>query len=392
MEAATGKTESLIIPREDSCGTCSGTGQSWRDEGTCSNCGSRGLVRYEKRFEVRIPPGVDSGARLRIAGEGNLAAGQAARGDLYIALAVGPHELFERRGKDLHSFFKLTGEELKNGGEVVVPTLLDGQKKLRVPPGTSDGAVFRLAGLGLRSLEDGERGDLFIVVGREPLKRAGGDARGTAAAAPPAAGRKGALRAFVVSHAKGLIITAGALLLLVGFIYLGGRRSGQGVSTTPRNANASPAATRTPLTRYSPTPAPTPAQPDRPPFSLPNGADIVPPQGPRGNMTMTVINGGQRDMALKIINASSQKTRRFVYVRAESRVVIRNLPREGCLLRWEGGSDWDVNGRRFLSGRSLQQFDKTFDLRRVRYTVDFTPSLTGTLQERALDESEFEDK
>lgn len=393
IEAATGKTESLIIQREDACQTCLGTGQSWRVEGTCSACNSKGLVKYEKRFEVRIPPGVETGAKLRIAGEGNLEAGQAVRGDLYITLNVRSHERFERKGKDLHSFFKLTEEELKNGGEVVVPTLLDGQKQLHVPPGTSAGTIFRLAGLGLRSVESGDRGDLFIRVGRDPLRNGGDNTRGTATFTPPqpATHQKGVVREFVLSHVKGLVITAG-VLLFVGLIYLGDQRSGQSNSSTPRNTNTSSTPMATPTTRYSPAPVLTPVQPVRPPFSLANGADIIPPQGARGNMTMTVINGGSRDMALKIVNSSSQKTRRFVYVRANSKVVIRNLPREGCLLRWEVGTDWDVNSRRFLIGRSLQEFDKTFDLRRVRYTVDFTPSPTGTLQERTLDESEFEDK
>jgi hypothetical protein len=394
VEAATGKAESLIIPREDICETCWGTGKSWREEGTCSNCSNKGYVRYEKRFEVRIPAGVESGAKLRIPGEGNLEAEPAGRGDLYITVNVSPHELFERKGKDLHSFFRLTQEELKRGVEVIVPTLVDGQKRLRVPPGTSAGAMLRLAGLGLGPMDGGVRGDLFVRVGDAPVKYAGGNTSGPSTGTQwPATAQASAAKQFFLSHAKGLIFTGVVLLLFAGSIYFGGRRrSGLSVPPTPYNANVGSTPAATPATRYTPAPAPTAAQPPRPPFSLPNGTNIVPPKGPRGGMRMTIINSGFQDIALKVVDSSSQKTRRFVYVRAQEKAFITNLPREVCLLRWETGTDWDVDARRFLVGRSVHQFDDTFDMRRTHYTVDFTPSETGTLRELSIDESEFEDK
>jgi hypothetical protein len=401
LEAATGKTESLIIPREDACEICSGTGQSWRDDGTCTNCDNTGYVRYEKRFELRIPAGIEGGARMRIAAEGNLGAAQAVRGDLYIVVNVSPHELFERKGKDLYCFFRLTDDELKAGGEVVVPTLLDGRKQLRIPPGINDGTVLRMAGLGLRSLEDAERGDLFVRVGNEPVKRVIANGHGPSVVTPPSTPRKSAVKVFVSDHKKGVIFTAG-LLLCAGVLYLSSQRSGPSrppasinasVSTTPA---AKPTATPLPSPRLTIPPGldPTPsfALPLRPPLSLPNGTNITPPQGPRGDRYIEIINRGDSNMALKVVSSSSQKTLRFVFVRAGGTVYIRKLPRDVCLLRWETGWDWDVDNRRFIYLRSLQQFDKSFDLRKINHQVNFTPSVEGTLKEEPLDESEFDDK
>ena len=400
-EAATGKTESLIVPREDACEICSGTGQSWRDDGTCTNCDNTGYVRYEKRFELLIPAGIEGGARMRIAGEGNLGSGQAVRGDLYIVVNVSPHELFERKGKDLHCFFRLTEDELKAGGEVVVPTLLDGRKRLRIPPGINANTVLRMAGMGLRSLEDAERGDLFVRVGNKPVKSVGVNEHGPSVETPPTPPRESSVKVFVRDHTKGVIFTAG-LLLCAGLIYFGSQRSGPSRPPASNNANVSttpaakPTATLVPSPKLPvpPDPAPTPTfmQPLRPPFSLPNGTNITPPQGPRGDMTIEIVNRASGDIALKVVSSSSQKTRRFVFVRSGKTAVIKNLPREVYMLRWETGSDWDVNSRRFIYMRSLQQFDKTFDLQRRNLIVHFTPSLTGTLREEALDESEFEDK
>ncbi len=405
-EAATGKMESLIVPREDACEICSGTGQSWRDDGTCAHCNNTGYVRYEKRFEVQIPAGIEGGSRMRIAGEGNLQASQPVRGDLYLVINVSPHELFERKGKDLHSFFRLTGDEMEAGSEVVVPTLLDGRKRLRIPPGTNLGAVFRLAGLGLCSMQDAERGDLFIRVGNEPVKNNVVSEQKASAVTPPppSTPRTSAVKEFVRNHSMGVTFTAG-LLLFAGIIYVGSRPGGRRTPPISNGANvssspvANPTATMSPLQSTGPIiqndlePPPPPLPKPAPlSFSLPNGTNITPPQGPRGDITMTIDNSAASDMALKVVSSSSQKTRRFVFVVSGKTAIIRNLPRDVYLLRWETGSDWDVNSRRFLYGRSLHRFDKTFDSRRTLWTVRFTPSLIGTLNDESIDESEFEDK
>jgi hypothetical protein len=327
-------------------------------------------------------------------GEGNLEAAQAARGDLYVEVNVRRHELFERKGKDLHSFFRVTDDELRRGGELIVPTLLDGQKLLRILPGTNVGTTFRFAGLGLPSLAGGERGDLFVKVGNEAVKYEREDKRDAPVftSSSPATGQPTAVKKFFRDHRKALFITAGVLLLVGYIIYFSNRPSGDGLSPTSNSTNtASPPVTQS-TTVYNPDLNPTATESIRPPFSLPNGANITPPQGPRGNGTMIIVNRAEGDIALKVVSSSSQKTRRFVYVRSGKTVVISRLTREVYLLRWESGSDWDEDSRRFSSLRSIHQFDKTFDLRNVNWRIHFTPSPVGDLQEVGLDETEFEDK
>jgi hypothetical protein len=387
-EAARGKVESIRIPRVDICEACAGTGQSWReDDGTCAKCNNMGSFKYEKTLEVRIPAGVDAGSRLRLAGEGNLAVSQVARGDVNITISVRKHELFDRKGRDLYTFVKLTEEELTKGMEIVVPTLLDGQKLLRIPPATVSRAVFRLAGLGLRSIDSSERGDFFVRIGTQAKDSASYGTAGSLFGTPISSQRSTAGGLFL-THAKKVVFGAG-LLLLVAFIYIIGQRSGSDPSTRSVNPNFYPSPGMSPAPSYSPAPTPTPY---RPPFSLPNGANITPPQGPRGDNTMTIDNTGSGDIAVKIISSSSQKTRRFVYVQANSTAVVRGLARELCLLRWESGTDWDVKARRFLYYRALHQFDETFDLRKIRYTIHFEATPSGTLRETPINESDFEDK
>jgi hypothetical protein len=388
-DAARGKVESLRIPRKDICESCAGTGQSWRDDdGTCASCNNKGWFKYEKALEVRIPAGIESGARLRIPSEGNIDAPYTARGDLYITIVVSKHELFERKAKQLYTFVKLSGEEIVRGTEVIVPTLLDGRKQLRIPPGTVDGTSFRLAGLGLRSIESDERGDLFVKVGKQRVNAANNAKTGASFSVQPSPQRS-AVREFFLDNAKVITVVAGVLLVL-GFFYITSYRNSPKPISTPTNANSYPSPAVQPTTWLRPTPTPTVR--NDPPFALPSGANIIPPQGPRGDNRMTIINSGYADIALKIVSSSSQKTRRFVYVRANSTAVITGLAREVCLLRWETGTDWDVNTRRFLYSRAVYQFDKDFDLRRVRYTVDFTPSPLGTLHQNPINESDFEDK
>ncbi len=388
-EAATGKTVSIVIPRDDVCEVCLGTGQSWRnDDGTCSKCDSKGIVKYEKRLEVRIPAGVDTGSRLLIVGEGNLEAQQVARGNLYIVMNVVRHELFERKGKDLHSFLTVTEDELKRGGEIIVPTLLENEKRLRLPADTTVGTIFRMAGLGLPSLGGGERGDLFVKVVREPVKYDSANTPGASPGTPssPSTRKESAVKQFFLNHSKSFIIAAG-LLLIVTLIYFGNRQTNPDISSNSNNTNILSQPIAKPTIPLSFAPTPVPPQPVR----LRNGANITPPQGPRGYMSIKVINRGSGDIALKVVSNFSRETRRFVYVRSNSTAMIKNLPREVCLLLWETGTDWDAENRRFLTGRALRKFDEIFDLRKTNYEVDFTPSLGGTLHETAIDETDFEE-
>lgn len=199
-EAAAGMTAQLRIPRletcekckgngaaegtqPESCQTCSGSGQVRYQQGffsvarTCTACrgsgriiktpcdGCRGTGRVEKErtMEVKIPAGVETGSRLRIAGEGESGTQGGATGDLYVVIHVKEHEQFERQGSNLYSSVPITFAQAALGSEVTVPNL-DGQQQLKIPAGTQTGTVFRLKGQGIPVLGGRGRGDLFVSV------------------------------------------------------------------------------------------------------------------------------------------------------------------------------------------------------------------------------------
>jgi molecular chaperone DnaJ len=120
-------------------------------------------VEKEQTLEVKIPAGVDTGARLRISGEGEAGSGGGRRGDLYVVIHVKEHELFERQGNNLYVNVPITFTQAALGAEIGVPTL-DGEEMLTVPEGTQTGSIFRLKGKGIVSLQGHGRGDLFVVV------------------------------------------------------------------------------------------------------------------------------------------------------------------------------------------------------------------------------------
>jgi DnaJ-class molecular chaperone len=117
-----------------------------------------------RSVEVRIPAGVVDGSRVRVSGEGERGTGSAASGDLYLRVHLRPHARFERRGRDLHSVVKLPVTTAVLGGEVEVPTLGGRTLRLKVPPTTQNGQVFRLRGHGLPAVgKPDERGDLYAT-------------------------------------------------------------------------------------------------------------------------------------------------------------------------------------------------------------------------------------
>jgi molecular chaperone DnaJ len=112
---------------------------------------------------VRIPPGVDTGSRVRVAGKGNAGAHGGAPGDLYIVTEVEPHPLFERKGDNIYIKVPVTFTEAALGAKVEVPTL-DGPTTIKIPPGTQNGQRLRLRGKGTPSLRASVRGDQFVEV------------------------------------------------------------------------------------------------------------------------------------------------------------------------------------------------------------------------------------
>ncbi len=125
--------------------------------------GPRDGAGAERRLEVKIPAGVKTGSRVRVAGEGQPGYGGAAAGDLYLVVTVLPHSKFERKGNDLYVDVSVPLTKAVLGGEVEVPTV-DGRVMLKVPELTQNGRQIRLTGKGMPALGSGKRGDLFARV------------------------------------------------------------------------------------------------------------------------------------------------------------------------------------------------------------------------------------
>ncbi len=141
------------------CTRCGGTG---RIQTPCKACGGEGRVRRVDNIEVRIPAGVQTGSRVRVAGRGNAGTSGAPPGDLYIITDVSPHPYFDRRGDDLYTSVPITVTEATLGAKIEVPTM-DGRALLRVPPGTNSGQKLRLREKGVPSLRNPEhRGDQYV--------------------------------------------------------------------------------------------------------------------------------------------------------------------------------------------------------------------------------------
>ncbi len=203
-DAALGKTVELEVPRTEACSTCNGSGAkpgtsprtcpTCRGSGqmtqtrstpfgrfvttsTCSTCRGAGeiidspcvtchgsgTVQRKRRIEVKIPKGVDTGSRLRIAGEGEAGDRGAPPGDLYVEINVNPHEIFTRHDSDLVMEAAVSFVQAALGDEIVVPTL-DGKIKMKIPPGTQNGHIFRLRGKGMPSLHTSGKGDQLVRI------------------------------------------------------------------------------------------------------------------------------------------------------------------------------------------------------------------------------------
>jgi molecular chaperone DnaJ len=143
------------------CPQCQGAGQVIRER--CPDCRGQGRVERERTIDLRIPPGVDTGTRLRVAGEGEKGPNGGPAGDLYVILEVKEHSFFERRGSDLFCTIPISVTQAALGTEILVPSL-SGEERLKIPEGTQSGAVFRIKGKGLADPRGGGKGDLFYHV------------------------------------------------------------------------------------------------------------------------------------------------------------------------------------------------------------------------------------
>ncbi len=200
-DAALGKEVRLEIPRQESCGECGGSGaqkgtgpqtctlcqgagQIRRTQGffsvtttcpqcqgsgrliknPCKECSGSGLVEERRTLHIKIPPGVESGSRLKVAGEGEAGPNGAGRGDLYVVTHIKKHANFDRAGNDLVVHMNIPMTTAILGGEIDVPTI-DGKKvKMKVPSGTESGQIFRVKGRGMPYMGGYGKGDQHVVI------------------------------------------------------------------------------------------------------------------------------------------------------------------------------------------------------------------------------------
>ena len=196
-EAAHGTETKIRIPAMESCATCHGSGAKPGTQPTsCPTCGGHGQVRMQQGFfsiqqtcpkchgsgkvvqspcpschgagrikqhktlSVKIPAGVDEGDRIRLSGEGEAGVNGGPTGDLYVVIHLKPHSVFQRDHNDLHCEMPISFSAAALGGEIQIPTL-DGYAKIKVPPETQSGKVFRLRGKGIKGVRSSAHGDLL---------------------------------------------------------------------------------------------------------------------------------------------------------------------------------------------------------------------------------------
>ena len=206
-EAYVGKTAQIRVPTSVSCETCSGSGARagtkpttcptcaghgkvrasqgfFTIERTCPNCQGRGetiedpcqachgsgRVTKERTLSVNIPPGVEDGTRIRLAGEGEAGLRGGPAGDLYIFLSIKPHEFFQRDGADIFCKVPIAMTTAALGGQIEVPTVEGGATRIKVPEGSESGKQFRLKGKGMPVLRSKVNGDMYIQVEVETPK------------------------------------------------------------------------------------------------------------------------------------------------------------------------------------------------------------------------------
>jgi molecular chaperone DnaJ len=143
------------------CSTCGGAGHTY--DAKCSKCRGTGKIRENKELEVKIPAGVDSGNRLRLAGKGEAGVNGGANGDIYIEFNVSSHPLFQRDEENIYLTLPITITTAVLGAKVDVPTLY-GPVKLTIPAGSKSGDKHRLKGKGLEDPNSSRKGDMYVIL------------------------------------------------------------------------------------------------------------------------------------------------------------------------------------------------------------------------------------
>lgn len=150
---------------ERTCPTCSGMGQIIQNP--CKNCGGAGRVEKDRSLSVNIPAGVETGTRIRLAGEGEAGLRGGPTGDLYIFIEVTEHNLFQRDGAQLYCRVPVSMTIAAMGGDIEVPTIDGGRSRVKVPAGSQSGRQMRLRSKGMPALRGGPAGDMLIELAVE---------------------------------------------------------------------------------------------------------------------------------------------------------------------------------------------------------------------------------
>lgn len=150
---------------ERACPTCHGMGQIIKNP--CKSCNGAGRVEKDRSLSVNIPAGVETGTRIRLAGEGEAGMRGGPSGDLYIFIEVSSHQLFDREGQNLHCRVPVSMSSAALGGDIEVPTIDGGRSRVKVPSGSQSGRQMRLRGKGMPGLRGGGFGDMYIELAVE---------------------------------------------------------------------------------------------------------------------------------------------------------------------------------------------------------------------------------
>ena len=150
---------------ERTCPTCSGLGQIISNP--CKSCHGQGRVEKDRSLSVNIPAGVETGTRIRLAGEGEAGMRGGPPGDLYIFIEVSNHDLFEREEINLFCRVPVSMTTAAMGGDIEVPTIDGGRSRVKIPSGSQSGRQMRLRGKGMPALRGGGSGDMFIELAVE---------------------------------------------------------------------------------------------------------------------------------------------------------------------------------------------------------------------------------
>ncbi|MEM4240318.1 MAG: molecular chaperone DnaJ [Candidatus Woesearchaeota archaeon] len=161
MQQQTRRTPFGYFSTTTTCKQCGGTGSIIAEQ--CKECKGKGSIRVSKELEIRIPPGINDGMKLRVSGEGEAGTNGAPPGDLYVQVSVRPHKQFIREEDDLHVKVTVSFVTAAKGGEIDIPTL-EGTEKLRIPHGTQPGTTFRIKDKGLPRLHGHGKGSLVAEI------------------------------------------------------------------------------------------------------------------------------------------------------------------------------------------------------------------------------------